>query len=412
MNHPRAVWRFRISGARSLVACLALLTTASVLPARGQRRTIERDIRTGRERLNEIRRQRQELESELQRLRSGARSVSTELQNLDRQRTATSRLVSELDRQISGLSTQLDSISFDLILAEDALAERQAVLDRRIVDIYKRGPLWAFEVLLAAESFGDLVSRYKYLYLVSRQDRSMVEEIDVLRDRIAGQRSELLAVRHQVASQRDERDSELQEYVNLERDRQQTLQRLQQTQRRTASEIASLLSDEETLNTAIADLERRRRAAVSSGPAEATISDADLGRLEWPVEGGRIVYEFGREGFRDGTAIRHQGVGIGVPVGTEVHAVRGGEVRSITPVGTFGPQVWIYHGAGFWTGYLYLSRVTVRTGQQVGEGEVIGQSGGANSDDGPHIQFQIRRTPANAPTPIAVDPLNWLRRRN
>jgi hypothetical protein len=33
------------------------------------------------------------------------------------------------------------------------------VLNRRLVEIYKRGPLFTFQVLLSAESFGDLLSR-------------------------------------------------------------------------------------------------------------------------------------------------------------------------------------------------------------------------------------------------------------
>ena len=70
------------------------------------------------------------------------------------------------------------------MLAQDALDEKHAVLERRLVDIYKRGALYGYQVLLAAESFGDLLSRYKYLYLVSRQDRTLTDEMNRLRNRI------------------------------------------------------------------------------------------------------------------------------------------------------------------------------------------------------------------------------------
>ena len=62
------------------------------------------------------------------------------------------------------------------------------------MDIYKRGALYTFQALLAAESFGDLLSRYKYLYLTSRQDRDIVNEVTLLKGRIQDQRNNVLSV--------------------------------------------------------------------------------------------------------------------------------------------------------------------------------------------------------------------------
>jgi hypothetical protein len=56
--------------------------------------------------------------------------------------------VNEIDRQIGGLSSQLDRNTAELILATDNLAERNAVLERRLIDIYKRGQLYVYQVLL------------------------------------------------------------------------------------------------------------------------------------------------------------------------------------------------------------------------------------------------------------------------
>ena len=110
--------------------------------------------------------------------------VNDELSNLERQRESTQRIVNEIERQIGGLASQLDRSSAEMILAEDNLADRRAVLERRLVDIYKRGPLYTFQALFAAESFGDLLSRYKYLYLTSRQDRALVTDVEKLRNRV------------------------------------------------------------------------------------------------------------------------------------------------------------------------------------------------------------------------------------
>jgi septal ring factor EnvC (AmiA/AmiB activator) len=407
---------FEVRNPSSRIAVIGMVLAAGFLSptgAAGQRRNIDQQIREDRARLQEIREQRQSLESELRTLRAGARNVNSEIQNLDRQRTATTHVVNELERQLSGLGNQLDTITFELILAEDAISEKQAVLERRVIEIYKRGTLWAFQVLLAAESFGDLLSRYKYLYLVSRQDRSMITDVEDLRDRVSRQRRDMVNVRSLVQTQRTERDRELREFSQLEQQRQRILASLRRDQRRAQSQIDTLSADEQRLNRAIDALEVARRAAIASGTATAValISDNDLGRLEWPIDSREITYSYGRQTFQGQTVIFRNGIGIEAPVGTEVRTVRGGTVAILGAYGTYEFQVMVDHGGGFYTIYQYLSRATVFQGQNLGEGDVIGLSGGENSEEGPHIEFQIRRSPPNATSPVAMDPRNWLKAR-
>src|SRR5262245_22523848 len=157
--------------ALGMTAALALLGPPPALHA-------QNDIEASRKRLEEIRRERDRLQQQQERLQGQVHDVRDELTNLERQRESTGRIVSEIERQISGLTGQLDRSSAELILAEDNLAERRAVLERRLVEIYQRGPLYTFQALLAAESFGDLLSRYKYLYLTSRQDGALVTDVE------------------------------------------------------------------------------------------------------------------------------------------------------------------------------------------------------------------------------------------
>jgi septal ring factor EnvC (AmiA/AmiB activator) len=303
---------------------------------------------------------------------------------------------------------QLDTLTVELILTQDALGEKRAVLERRLAEIYKRGTLWTFQALFAAESFGDLLSRYKYLFLVSRQDRALVGEVEELRDRIATRRREVLNVRLELSRRRNERGQELSQFQRLERQRQQSLQRTRASEREAADRLASLSKDEKRINDIVANLERTRRAAEARAPATAVagaIKTDDLGSLEWPVEGGDLVYRFGMTRLANKTNILRNGVGIRVPVGTPVHTVEAGTVVLAGSLGTYGPSVMVDHGGGYVSVYLYLSRVSVRSGQVLAKGAAIGLSGGASSDEGPHIEFQIREKS------IALDPVNWLKTR-
>src|SRR5438105_3482042 len=223
-----------------------------------------------------------------------SQSVSDEIANIESQKQSTNRIVNELDRQITGLGGQIDLITVDLLIAQDALLEKRAVLERRLVDIYKRGALYSWQVLLAAESFGDLLSRYKYLYLVSRQDRLLTNDMHKLRDRVARQRQLLVDARETLGRRRHDRTDELDRYLTLERERETNLRETRRNARQAEQRLTRLDRDEKSLNDRIDALERARRDAEARGVTATTgsISTADLGGLDWPVA-RPIIYLFG-----------------------------------------------------------------------------------------------------------------------
>jgi septal ring factor EnvC (AmiA/AmiB activator) len=369
------------------------------------------DLEDSRRRLEEIRAERDRLEQQRRRLQGQVHDVNDELSNLERQRESTHRIVNEIERQIGGLASQLDRSSAELILAQDNLAERRAVLERRLVDIYKRGPLHTFQVLLTAEGFGDLLSRYKYLYLTSQQDRSLVTDVEKLRNRVITQRNNILNVRGELDRRRDEREAEFSKYSALALERSRKLQTLQRSARSTERRLTALQKDEARLNGLLASLERARRDELARGALRGTvttpgsITTADLGKLDWPVEGG-IVYKFGRDTLPSGGIIRWNGVGIAAGVGTTVKAVESGTVRLVGQFGTYGLTVVLEHGNGYYSVYSHLESAAVKLRGSVARGSVIGTVGGENSDYGPHLHFEIR-----GENQIALDPATWLRRR-
>jgi murein hydrolase activator len=390
------------------VLMIAFATLPSFpFPLPAQRPNIEQQMRDNQQRLENIRRERTQAQQDLDRLRTQAHNLSDEIANLERQRETTNRIVNELDRQIVELSNAIDRISIDLVLAQDALDEKRAVLERRMVDIYKRGPLYAYQVLLVAESFGDLLSRYKYLYLVSRQDRALTNEMNRLRNRIDQERRGLVEARSALERRRTERGEELDHFVGLARERETRLRETRRSVARVQERLTAADAEERRVSDAIAALERARREAEARGaaPVGGTISSASLGSLDWPVD-GRVLYEFGPAAGPDNTRITWHGIGIAAPAGTAVKAVASGTVALVGPLGTYLMTVIVDHGGGFYTVYATLENASVVKGERVTGGQVIGHVGGASTDQGTHLHFEIR-----GPGQIALDPLNWLRAR-
>ena len=395
----------RPSGRRSIRPwLLVLLTLCSAAPLLAQS-----DLDDSRRRLEEIRRERERLERDRIRLRGEVQDLGAELDNLERQRRSTNRIVNELETQIGGLNTHVDQSSAALALAQDNLAEKRAVLARRLAEIYKRGRLYTFEVMVAAQSFGDLLSRYKYLYLQSRQDKSLLTDVEKLTTQVERRRREILQVRSQLDLSREEREAELRRYSSLVDERASRLNEARRTARTTEQRLSALERDESRLNDLLAELERARRNAEprvpAAGTGPGTLTTADIGKLDWPVDGA-ILTRFGPETLHSGATIVNNGIRIGAPEGTPIRAVESGTVERVQSLGTYGLTIFLAHGNGYRSLYMQLHDARVAAGEKVTKGQVIGSVGGSNSDQGPHLQFEIRGKDG-----IALDPADWLKRR-
>jgi len=356
--------------------------------------------------LERLRQERSDLEQRMRRLQTSARDVSAERANLERQARATSQVVRSLNQQLGSLYDEVENVNMGLARTQDELRIKRAVLRHRVHEIYKRGPLYAVEALLSAQSIGALVARYKYLYLVAQRDRALVQRVEALTGQIDSQRSLLVRLQNDVELNRRQKVEEEQRLRRLELQRGRTLAQLQEQAKQAENRLRQVQRDEQRLSGVIAALEatrRRAEARPNAAPLPPSVTTSDLGRLDWPVD-GQIVYRFGRLVNPNNTSIRWNGIGIGAAEGTPVKAVAAGEVVFAEPSGTYGLTVLVQHGGGAYSLYASLASARVRRGQRITKGEVIGTVGQADPDLPPRLHFEMR--PRDG---IAVDPLEWLR---
>ena len=394
---------------------LALLLAA--VPGAAQDPELQREIQESQRRLEAIREERARLQGEMDQIRGRVRDASSELRNIEQQLSASRSVLAEVDFQAEGIAVQVQETTGELLKTREQLLADKAVLHRRVRDIYKRGPLHSLRVLIGADSFADLLTRYRYLELIASYDRGLVDRVSRLEQALADhgrQQEQSLA---ELGRLRQTKLGEVAELRSVERARQTTLEQFQDRERQAVTRLEQLDADERRMTGLIDDLERRRleeerRRALSGvgreGPS--TMSGSDAGSLDWPVEGD-LIYRFGRERRPNGTILRWNGIGIQASTGTPVRAVKSGTVVLAGPFEGYGPTVVLSHGGGFYTLYLYLEDIGVVQGRDVQAGQVVGTVGGSQTPEGPHIEFQIR-APVAGGAPQAMDPLQWLRSRS
>jgi len=380
-----------------------------------QETEIRREILESQRRLEEIREERTRLQREMESVRSRARNLTGELRNIERQLSTSRSVLAEIELQHDLATRRVEETTTELARTRERLQEARAVLSRRLRDIYKRGALHEVQVLLTADSFAELLTRYRYLQLIAIHDRALVDRVSELEQALRAQNRELQESLRELERLRRAKLSEVVQLRNVESDRQQTLESFRSREQATRSRLEALEADERRLTGLVDELERRRaalerrRAMTGRDEEEATLGTDAMGNLPWPVE-GNLIYRFGRDQRPNGTVLRWNGIGIAATPGTPVRAVRAGRVVMAGPFEGYGPTVVLSHGGGFYTLYLYLEDLGVVEGREVDAGQVVGTVGGRDTPEGPHIEFQVR-APVQGESPRAMDPLRWLRPR-
>lgn len=121
-----------------------------------------------------------------------------------------------------------------------------------------------------------------------------------------------------------------------------------------------------------------------------TERDDYLRGFTWPCT-GRISGVYGSQRVLNGVPKQpHYGVDVAVPVGTEVHAPAAGIVTLAAPDMYYtGGTLMIDHGHGLTSAFLHLSKLRVKLGQVVRQGEVVAESGMTGRATGPHLDWRV-----------------------
>lgn len=154
------------------------------------------------------------------------------------------------------------------------------------------------------------------------------------------------------------------------------------------------------LNTDVRLEEMRLQELMQSfqGNQEILVSTPSI----WPTEGW-VTSPFGRRiSPFTGQVDMHTGIDISGKVGTPIKAPAMGEVKFAGTDANYGKTVVISHGSGLTTRYAHMNTITVREGDSVNRGDVIGELGNTGRSTGPHLHYEVRLNG------VSVDPMRYI----
>ncbi|MBR3703960.1 MAG: peptidoglycan DD-metalloendopeptidase family protein [Oscillospiraceae bacterium] len=313
------------------------------------------------------------------------RSKAIQLRNLlDQQIATTEQAIVNTEKQIAGYEALLSQSQYELDETRREEEETYELFCRRARAMEEEGVPSFWSVLFRATSFSDLLSRLSDVQVVIDYDQRILSDLADLKANI----EEKLSYQGELKIAAEEAKVTLEaQKADLAAQREEANALVQQLQ-------ANVKENEELLRQIDEEEERIQQEILKKTEelAEQMKWEASVGGYIWPVTTSRrITSDYGgRNTGIAGASTNHKGVDIGgVFYSSKVLATKAGVVITSAYVSSYGNYVVISHGKGNTTLYAHMSSRSVKEGDKVTQGQVIGVTGSTGISSGPHLHYEI-----------------------
>ena len=386
-----------------VLAALLLLAAAPAQPLLPTARAVtQSDIDGLKEDKKGLNKEKKEIEDQLAQLRNDKATAIQRRTLLDQKIDLTVKEIAATESEIAGYEALLDQTAFELAENEQEEARQYALFCERARVMEEAGTTSYWAVLFKADSFSDLLSRLTDVQEVMNYDQGVLDSLRQLRAQI--QEKQAYQEELKVGAEAAKLELEAQK-ADLDSQRKAADEMVKELQADEAA-AALLLAEKEKEEARIQEQIKKKEKELAEQMAAAQMNwSATSGGYIWPETASkRITSPMGsRNTGIKGASTNHKGVDIGgVGYSTNVLATKAGIVITSERSSSYGNYVVISHGSGNTTLYAHMSSRSVKEGDVVSQGQVIGVTGSTGISSGPHLHYEITEGG------VRVDPLNYL----
>lgn len=307
------------------------------------------------------------------------KKLESQKKDVTSKQAAESKEYNQLVRDIEEMNKEIDNLIKSIAEAENNYNKQKELLKKRIKVMYESSGSSFFDMLAQSDSITDFMERIRYMSLISRNDRKIVEELNEAK----------LDVEFKKQSQ-EEQKQELIEKVNEKKQRLNSLrasraeldtqiERSKVQLNKLEKEEDALIAESKRLNSVIKNLSKKGKKYTG-------------GSMKWPIPSSYTITS--NFGMRKHPILRkikmHTGIDIDANKGDSIVAANSGTVIISGWQSGYGNTVVIDHGGGITTLYAHCSKLLVKVGTEVKAGKVIAKAGSTGLSTGPHLHFEVR----------------------
>lgn len=325
-------------------------------------------------------------------------------------------LVSESERQIRRYADEIYLAQVKINKMEARIDTLSSHYERLVLSAYKHrdARVW-YMYMLASENIGQAFRRFSYFRTLSSRLNDDARQIRAAKEELEAEREKVVLMKEEAEAVKTERVAALDKLKKEEAQADNVVRQLKKNRRTYQSQLAAKKKEVEALNREIERLvaqAMKGQGGTSAGTSGKKKEEVDIklasefaankGRLPWPAS-GPVVERFGKHFhpvYRNLELPPNNGIDIALSPGTEVKAVFDGVVKQIIVMPGYNQCILIQHG-NYFTFYCRLKSVSVKAGEKVKTGTVVGKVDTINGNTQLHFETWQNTKPQ--------DPEHWLR---
>ena len=306
-------------------------------------------------------------------------------------------LLAESDMELTRINDAVKSKKAEIDRIQNRLDTLSAYYSKLISSAYRNrdSRVW-YMYILASDNVGQAFRRIGYMRNLSSNLNRQGDKIKAAREELQKETDSLMVMKSQAQSVRNRRAADLASLQSEEKEAAALVSNLQRNKTRYQQQLAAKKKQVDALNR---EIERIIASAVNGGKSGSKTSkpvdlklDAEfaknMGKLPWPAT-GPVVDHFGQHYHPVFTKVKlpfNNGINIALAKDTEIKSVFNGIVKQIVVMPGYGKCVLVQHG-NYFSFYCRLGNVSVKAGDKVSTGDVIGRID--TIDDMTQLHFQI-----------------------
>ena len=362
---------------------------------------------------------------------------------LEADKKSTEEYIKKVDEELNLAYSEMEELKQEIVECEANLAaailerdeairtrdNQYATMKARIKYMYEHGEASFWEILTGAEDLEDLLNQMEYRAQIAKYDDNLLKRYEESCEEVKKKEESYELALVDLNARKDAQQVQIDNLAILVANKAAYMEELTSTLGIPEEQYFEFYEEIESKEIEIADLEEKERLRIEEEERKRKEEEERLRREEeerkrreeelkklgltdetsvdnmiWPFPGDPNIYSY--FGYRTspitGKKEYHSGIDIGGAYGADIVASLAGVVTKATWSSMNGNHVVIDHGNGVTTHYLHASKLLVKAGDYVKQGQVIMKCGSTGWSTGPHLHFTIRINGA------AVDPCKYV----
>lgn len=300
------------------------------------------------------------------------RQIALKEQNIE----ITENLIAQLDIELANLKTKL-------VAKESNLEKEYEKFRVQLRLSYEDKDISLFEILFSSESLMDFLVNSERTAILLEYQSNYIKDLKLQAEdlnNLKAQHEEYLSSQQTLKAQLETAKADLESSKNYALSYIKTKER---EMRKNEEEYQKLVKANEELD---AELEKQLKELAAKSQRVYV-----GGQFIWPLDHkfNRISSYFGKRTY-SGITEFHKALDIPANAGSNIYAANGGTIVTATYHYSYGNYVVIDHGGGKATLYAHCSKLLVKVGDTVNQGDVIAKVGTTGYSSGNHLHFEVR----------------------